>query len=135
MVIKRELNLSLEQACAVCGPLGGGAKTSLMLSLIALSGKCPSLSAAIKKFQSMVGRNALAHGFISAVDSEKEWYLVTREVKDKLVIKTRNLDAHFQKSIIEVMEEVQAAANVNDQQLHDYGLEILNLALARANPA
>jgi hypothetical protein len=128
IVIMKELGITLAQNCAVCGPLGGGAKVALVNALCAMSGNYPNLRQAISEFQSAIGRNALAHGFVSFEKPEKPWFLVHREVKTKLEVKIKKLDSHFSQDLPRLQRAVFDAASVSDQDAHDYGLAIARLS-------
>ena len=81
MHVRRLLDITVEQACIVCGPLGGGAKLHLLSSLATAAGELGPLLEAIRAFQIHAGRNALAHGFTTFETRKKPWFVVSREVK------------------------------------------------------
>lgn len=128
MTIKDELNLTLEQACIVCGPLGGGAKVALFNSLLASKPERAKLVEAVRTFQGLVGRNALAHGFITATDWDSPWTIVWREVKNKLTVKTKTLMPYLNSEFMPAYDAVMALSGFTDQEIQEYGQSIAHLA-------
>ena len=126
IIVMRELNLTVAQTSIVCAPLGGGAKTSLACSLATLSGSHPEMGKAVSTFQRLAGRNAMAHGFL--FPTPKAFLLVSREVKNKLAVKIRNVDTQSADELCDAFEAVQAASGVSDDDIHQYGKEIVSLA-------
>lgn len=126
MVIKRRLQLTTEQASMVCGPLGGGAKFSLLKSL--LEGSNPELVDAVKFFQEVIGRNALVHGFITFENPEDMWSVVSREVRDKLTVRAKSLERYMADDVVPAFDRVVLAADLTDEEMHEYGREIAALA-------
>jgi hypothetical protein len=135
MVIRRELGLTLEQTCVICAPLGGGAKTELLVGLFKDHPTLKDFVAAVKAFQSHVSRNWLAHGFIIFDDWNAPWDIVFREAKNGLKVKRRRLVDWFSDEFEPAFDRVIQTSGFTDQQIHDYGIEIRALAKAPQSQA
>jgi hypothetical protein len=128
--IKAALHITTEQACIVCGPLGGGAKYNLLSSLLANDPSSQSFIDAVRNLQSKLGRNALAHGFMTFSDVDSPWFIVSREVRNKLTVKTKTIERYFEDDFMPAFDAVMTTAGVTDSQLHAYSQEIASLAQA-----
>ena len=128
MVIRRELGLSVEQVCVVCGPLGGGAKTELLIGLFKDCADLAPFVNAVRDLQRHVSRNWLAHGFIIFDDWNGPWDMVHREVKNGLKVKKRRLMDWYNHDFLPAFDRVVASSGFTDQDVHDYALAIRSLA-------
>lgn len=135
MVIKQELNLTHEQVSIICGPLGGGAKFNLLSSLTAGNPEREDFVNAVRAFQAKVGRNALAHGFITFTEADSPWEVISRDVKNSLTVKRRRLIDYYNEDFMPAFDRVMAASGFSDQDLHSYGQELAALAPTRPAPA
>lgn len=131
MVAKREIGLTLKQACIIFGPLGGGAKVALTFSILEGNVAMQPFCEAVRAYQNFLGRNALVHGFPTFKEESDPWVIVSREVKNGLVVRTRQIDRYVETEEFNVLfTRVMETSGFTDQDLHDYGQEIA--ALARA---
>ena len=130
MVIKRELGLTLEQASVICSPLGGGAKTELLIGLFAERADLQPFVAAVRELQQHVSRNWLVHGFITFDDKNGPWDIVHREVKNGLKVKRKRLVDWYNDDFLPAFNRMVETSGFNDQDVHDYGLKIRALAKA-----
>ncbi|WP_293700970.1 MULTISPECIES: hypothetical protein [unclassified Sphingopyxis] len=128
MVIKQELGLTTEQACIVCGALGGGAKLAMLSSLVAEKGHRQSFVQAIRDFQGMVGRNALAHGFMTIHGPSGDYEIVSRDVKNKLSVRRRRLVDYYTDDFVPAYEKAITESGFSENEMYDYGREIAALA-------
>lgn len=128
MVIKDALKLSTRDACIVCGPLGGGAKVALLKSLMAERGEKSEFVQAVTQFQTIVSRNSLAHGFPTYRKADEPWFIVSREVKDKLTVRTKPIIRYLEDDVMPAFDRVVEASGFSDDDMHRYGLEIADLA-------
>lgn len=135
MWVQKKLNLTLEQTCIMCGPLGGGAKFNMFASLFADDEDRQDLIQAIRNFQTVAGRNAIAHGFITFTHRDQPWVLVSREVKNKLTIKHRTITDYFKDDFMPAWEKINEASGFADADIHEYGLAIARLQLDEASKA
>jgi hypothetical protein len=135
MVIQRKLQLSLESTCIICGPLGGGAKISLLFSLLKDDPQQAAFCDAVRAFQNLVGRNALAHGFPTYDKEGDEWDIVSREVKNGLSVRRKPLSRYLDEGFMPAFELCISTSGFTDQQMHNYGQAIAALAPLPAVPA
>lgn len=128
MVIKDTLKLSTREVCILCGPLGAGAKVNLVRSLLAETGDRPDFAQALVAFQAIVGRNALAHGFVTYEQIDQPWDIVSREVREKLVVKTKSLKRYLDDDVVPAFDRVVEASGFTDDDHYAYGREVAALA-------
>ena len=128
MVIGQSLRLSTRESCIVCGPLGSGAKMNLVKALLAETQSKPDFVKALTDFQNIVGRNALAHGFATYEKMSDHWNIVWREVRDKLVVKSKSLGRYLDDDVMPGFDRVIAASGFTDRDMHKYGREVAALA-------
>ena len=128
MVIKEALGLALEDTCILCGPLGAGAKVALLKSLLSQRGTKPKFVQAVADFQVLIGRNAIVHGFVTFEKIDEPWLIVSREVRDKLSVKTKPILRYLEDDIMPAFDRVMETSGFSDDDLHKYSLEIKALA-------
>ncbi|MEA3048155.1 MAG: hypothetical protein QOJ53_2487, partial [Sphingomonadales bacterium] len=128
MVLKREMDWGLEETSIICGPLGGGAKTALLFSLLQDRAGCQSFCEAVAEFQALLGRNALAHGFVTHASEDDPLTFVYREVKKGLSVKIKTLDRYLEEKFIQAAKRVFAESGFTEADVNRYGHEVAALA-------
>jgi hypothetical protein len=128
-IVRRELRITTEETCIVCGGLGGGAKTGLTFSLLSRDAANAPLIAALRHVQNIGSRNALAHGFLYPMNDRADFELIAREVKEKLRVKRSHLRANWRMNqLLAALQEAMRLANITNDDIHAYATEIANLA-------
>lgn len=135
MHIQKQLDINLKQSCIVCAPLGAGAKFNLLASLANGDQQLQPLVDAIREFQNLAGRNAIAHGFITFHKIDQPWVLVSREVKNKFTVKHRTITDYYKEEFMPAFDKVMAQSGFTDDDIHQYGLAIARLQLEGGDPA
>jgi hypothetical protein len=141
LIVKRELRLTHEETTIVCASLGFAAKVSIAKSLLNRTDAGSNTAAAIGAAHNIAERNGFAHGFISIDESEGVFTSVRRDVKDKLIVRTKPMKStDMQKHGHAFYAEFNKAMNlagITDADLIAYQRDIESLATvpqAQASP-
>jgi hypothetical protein len=138
VVIMRELRLSVEETCIVCGGLNFSSKVGIAHSLLNRTAEGKQKSSAINSAHTLAERNGFAHGIISVNEESNLFTVVRRDVKAKLSVHTKPLKStDMQKhghSFYAKFEEAMQICGITDHDLIVYQREIESFAQAPQSP-
>lgn len=127
IVVRDVLKISTEEVCIICGPMGAGAKVALLKSLAHHHGVRPDFVTAITAFQGIISRNSLVHGFTVYPEPSDPWLLVSREVKDKLIVRCKLLKRYLDDDVMPAFRKVMATSGLTEDDVGKYMREIVAL--------
>jgi hypothetical protein len=134
VVIMRELRLSVEESCIVCGGLSFSSKVYIAHSLLNRTGDGKKKSSAIHSAHTIAERNGFAHGIISVNEEGNLFTVVRRDVQMKFSVRVKPLKStDMQKhgrTFLEKFDEAMRVCGVTEHDLISHQREVESYAQA-----